>query len=149
MAKRKKKTSGYFIIPFIGLAIAATSIYYIIQYFNRPNFITYPAFGISLPTNHSIHGIDVSKYQNNINWKSVKAMQVDNIKIGFVFIKSTEGLNMVDMNYRKNWFYAQEENITKGAYHFFICSKSGKVQAENYIETVKLKKGDLPPVLDI
>lgn len=149
MAKRKKKTSKHFIIPAICLAIATTSIYFIMQYFSRPNFITYPAFGISIPANHSIHGIDVSKYQNNINWKAVKAMQVEKVKIGFAFIKATEGLGRVDAKYRKNWYYAQEENLAKGAYHFFICSKSGKAQAENFIETVQLEKGDLPPVLDI
>lgn len=39
--------------------------------------------------------------------------------------------------------------MPRGAYHFFIASKSGKAQAENFIETVDLLKGDLPPVLDI
>jgi lysozyme len=39
--------------------------------------------------------------------------------------------------------------VVRGAYHFFIASRSGKVQAENFLETVRLKKGDLPPVLDV
>jgi lysozyme len=39
--------------------------------------------------------------------------------------------------------------MTRGAYHFFIATKSGKAQARNFISTVNLDPGDLPPVLDI
>jgi lysozyme len=40
-------------------------------------------------------------------------------------------------------------DISKGAYHYFVAGKSGKLQARNFIQMVKLRKGDLPPVLDI
>ena len=96
-----------------------------------------------------MHGIDVSHHQDNIDWEAVKAMQVKNIKIGFAFIKATEGLGRVDNTFRRNWFNAKQAGIPRGAYHFFISSKSGKAQAENFIETIDLQKGDLPPVLDI
>lgn len=76
-------------------------------------------------------------------------MQVKNIKIGFAFIKATEGIDKVDAQFQRNWLHAEKENIPKGAYHYFIAGKSGKAQAKNFIEIVKLKKGDLPPVLDI
>ncbi len=131
------------------LAVMAMAVYYISEYINRPKFVRYPAFGIPLPVNYTIHGIDVSRYQRNIDWKSVKAMEDKNVKIGFAFIKATEGLGRVDNGFRKNWFKAKEALVTRGAYHFFISSKSGKAQAENFIETVKLSDGDLPPVLDI
>jgi lysozyme len=39
--------------------------------------------------------------------------------------------------------------VVRGAYHFFIASKDGKMQAENFIKRVELKTGDLPPVLDV
>jgi lysozyme len=96
-----------------------------------------------------LHGIDVSRYQKVINLSDVKEMEIEGIRIGFAFIKATEGLNKVDPQFRRNWLKAEKENITKGAYHYFIADKSGKEQAENFIEIVKLKKGDLPPVLDI
>lgn len=76
-------------------------------------------------------------------------MQDSDVKIGFVFIKATEGISNVDDQFRRNWLKAEEQNIYKGAYHFFIAGKSGKKQAGNFIEIVNLKKGDLPPVLDI
>jgi len=39
--------------------------------------------------------------------------------------------------------------MIRGAYHFFIATKDGKMQAENFIRKVDLEPGDLPPVLDI
>ncbi|MEO7177057.1 MAG: GH25 family lysozyme, partial [Saprospiraceae bacterium] len=37
----------------------------------------------------------------------------------------------------------------RGAYHFFLATKNGYDQAQNFIQSVKLEAGDLPPVLDI
>ncbi|MCG7859957.1 glycoside hydrolase family 25 protein, partial [Flavihumibacter sediminis] len=96
-----------------------------------------------------IHGIDVSKYQQRINWEAVKAMRAEDVKIGFVFIKATEGLGNMDQQFRRNWKYAREAGLPRGAYHFFIAPKSGAEQAENFIRRVELEKGDLPPVLDV
>jgi len=149
LAKRKKSIFRSIFIPVILLAGIAAAVYYINAYLSRPAFVRYPAFGIDLPVNYPIHGIDVSRYQHNIDWKAVKAMEDKNIKIGFAFIKATEGLGRVDIGFRKNWFNAKKALMPRGAYHFFISSKSGKAQAENFIETVNLDKGDLPPVLDI
>ena len=131
------------------LAVIATAVYYINDYLSRPKFIRYPAFEIDLPVNYAIHGIDVSRYQHNIDWKAVQAMEDKEVKIGFAFIKATEGLGRVDNGFRRNWYNAKQALMPRGAYHFFISSKSGKAQAENFIETVKLEPGDLPPVLDI
>ena len=76
-------------------------------------------------------------------------MEVQNIRIGFAFIKATEGLGNVDKQFRQNWANARKAGLTKGAYHFFLATKSGKAQAKNFISTVTLQPGDLPPVLDI
>jgi lysozyme len=149
LAKKKKGILKTILIPLLLLAVIATAVYYINEFLSRPKFVRYPAFGIDLPVNYTIHGIDVSRYQHNIDWKAVQAMEDKKVKIGFAFIKATEGLGRVDNGFRKNWFNAKEALVTRGAYHFFVSSKSGKAQAENFIETVKLSKGDLPPVLDI
>ena len=149
MAKKKKTVFKIITVSVVYLVAAVASIYLITNYLNRPRFVRYPAFGIPIPVNYSIHGIDVSRHQAAIDWDDVSAMQDKNIKIGFTFIKATEGLSNVDVSYRRNWFEAKEAQIPRGAYHFFICSKSGKAQAENFIQTVTLEKGDMPPVLDI
>jgi lysozyme len=112
-------------------------------------FVRYPEFGIAIPESYPIHGIDVSKYQQIIAWDEVKAMQVKNIKLGFTFIKATEGIGNTDNQFSRNWRKAKEAGIVRGAYHFFLATKDGRMQAENFIKCVDLKPGDLPPVLDI
>ncbi|MFT3909890.1 MAG: GH25 family lysozyme [Ferruginibacter sp.] len=150
MAKRKKRSLiRTVIVTIIVLAALSMAAYYLSNYFLKPSFKHYTQYGIDIPRNYSIHGIDVSKHQGIISWKDVKEMQVQDVKIDFAFIKATEGISLVDEQFRRNWFNAEKAGVTKGAYHFFIASKSGKAQAENFIETVKLEKGDLYPVLDV
>ena len=67
----------------------------------------------------------------------------------FGFIKATEGVENEDEQFNANWQSAKDAAIIRGAYHFFVPSKSGKLQAQNFISTVQLSKGDLPPVLDV
>jgi lysozyme len=147
----KKKTTAFKVITvsIIYLVAAALAIYLITWFLNKPKFVRYAAFGIPIPVSYQIHGIDVSRYQAAIDWEAVRDMQDKNIKIGFAFIKATEGLSNTDNAYRRNWFKIKEAKIPRGAYHFFIATKSGKAQAENFIQAVTLTKGDLPPVLDI
>lgn len=150
MARKKKRSSSKYLFKiFFWLIIVFTATYYTITFLIAPANVFYPGFQIDIPPGYAIHGIDVSKYQRNINWEEVKNMEVKGIKIGFAFIKATEGVGNVDPLFRRNWLNAEEQNICKGAYHFFIAGKSGKRQASNFIEIVDLKKGDLPPVLDV
>jgi len=155
MAKRKKKKkksgkSWWWLLPVILLALAAIIYWlYTAERIKHSKFVRYPGFEIEIPDNFEIHGIDVSKFQSYIDWPSVKAMKVKDIKIGFAFIKATEGLGNVDRMFHRNWMKAQNAGMPRGAYHFFLATKSGKAQAKNFISTVNLEPGDLPPVLDI
>jgi lysozyme len=151
VAKRKKQTAAkkILIISFVLLAVTAAAYYFGINFFYKPRFIHYDGFGIDIPANYTIHGIDVSRHQSKIDWDDVKAMQIKDIRIGFGFIKATEGVKNVDDQFEKNWAEAKKADIARGAYHFYVPSKSGKLQAQNFIETVTLKSGDLPPVLDV
>jgi lysozyme len=109
----------------------------------------YEAFGVQVPKGFSIHGLDVSSHQGIIHWPSVKAMRVNDIQMGYCFIKATEGLNDTDKRFKTNWQEAKEAGMLRGAYHFFLATKSGKQQAIQYMKQVALRKGDLPPVVDI
>lgn len=133
---------------FLLVAGAGALAWWWYRYYNT-NFVTYPEFGIAIPENFSIHGIDVSHHQDNINWDLVTGMQVRKVKIGFAFIKATEGLSKVDSRFNRNWSRAKTAGMCRGAYHFFLATKSGKLQAQNFIDAVELEKGDLPPVLDV
>jgi lysozyme len=147
--RKKRNAPAYFIKIISWLAFVSITSYYIVNHFIKSSDVFYPGFEINIPRGYQLHGIDVSKYQSVINWKAVKQMDVEGIKIGFVFIKATEGVSNVDNQFRRNWLKAEEQEIPKGAYHFFIAGKNGRRQAANFIQMVRLKKGDLPPVLDI
>ena len=152
MANRPKKNRTWKIVLFglIGAALVMAGLAgYDWWMERRAHFIRYAAFGIDIPVNYSIHGIDVSKYQNSIDWESVKDMKVGDVQLSFAFIKATEGLGNEDAYFRRNWKKAKDAGIARGAYHFFLATKSGKAQAENFINLVELAPGDLPPVLDI
>src|SRR5690606_30109782 len=110
---------------------------------------TYESFDIRIPKPYTIYGIDVSYYQGKIDWPKVKAMEEDGVKVTFAFIKATEGLLSVDPYFQRNWREAPKAGIKVGAYHFFRPKKSGLWQANFFLQTVSLEKGDLPPVVDI
>ena len=149
--KKKKSSTAYLFILFAVLA-AAAGICYLVYLWSKTReerFVTYQEFGIPMPVQYGIHGIDVSRYQQRISWKAVKEMEVDGIKLGFAFIKATEGTSRVDPFFKRNWKNSKQEGVVRGAYHFFIASKDGREQARNFIEHVVLESGDLPPVLDV
>lgn len=107
------------------------------------------SFGILMPSGYSVHGIDVSKHQGNIDWKRVSRMEKNNIRISFAFIKATEGITRQDDKFDKNWVQSAKNGLIRGAYHFYYPSRDAVKQADNFIKMVKLSSGDLPPVVDI
>ena len=111
--------------------------------------VYYKDYGIPIPNNYSVHGIDISKHQYNINWKQVEDMQVNGIKLSFVFIKASEGATRNDDYFQKNWKSVGKTRLIRGAYHFFRPVKDARTQAYLFMHQLKLKKGDLPPVVDI
>lgn len=149
-SRRKKKLLRFSMVAavFFIVIIAAWMFYQWLTY-RKAGFTRYPEFGIAIPEAYVIHGIDVSRYQQIIAWEEVKAMQVKHIKLGFAFIKATEGIGNTDPQFRRNWRRAKSNDIIRGAYHFFIGSKDGRLQAEHFIKKVELSPGDMPPVLDI
>lgn len=152
MATRKRNDKIWKMLIFcIGASIAVMLSLWIYQWWlsSQASYIRYDEFGINIPSDYSVHGIDVSKYQNVIDWTSVKEMSVQDVRISFAFIKATEGNVNEDKYFSRNWKKAKLANLTRGAYHFFIATKSGKTQAENFISNVDLEPGDLPPVLDV
>lgn len=112
-------------------------------------FSSYPGFGIWIPDHFEVHGIDVSKYQKRINWKMVRQMKDRDLQLQFAFMKATEGTDIIDPQFSRNWKKAREAGITVGAYHFFTQSSSGHEQALFFMRQVSLQPGDLPPVLDV
>lgn len=161
---RNKKTGrkGWRVALIIILLIVSSPFYYgyVLRFFSsgwqwlrdlgyNQHYRVYKSYGIHIPTQYKIHGIDVSYAQGRIDWKRVRAMHEDSISISFAFIKATEGLLKVDPYFKRNWREAPKNGIVTGAYHFFRANRDGKWQARFFLQNVTIEPGDLPPVVDV
>jgi len=147
MPRKKRKKINLPVLLFAAGMLVITTV--VIYYKGRPRFVHYADFGIDIPVNYSVHGIDVSRYQGRIRWQEVKQMKVNEVGIQFCFIKATEGLNDEDPRFPRNWQQAADAGIPRGAYHYFNPYADAAAQAKHFIREVKLETGDLPPVLDV
>jgi lysozyme len=90
-----------------------------------PNYRTYSSFDIRIPKGYVIHGIDVSYYQGKIDWEQVKAMEDDDVRIRFAFIKATEGMFSIDPYFSATGVKRQKQ----GSFAALITISSQKNQA--------------------
>lgn len=97
------------------------------------------------PTSYPVQGIDVARFQKEILWD--KVAQTGNVR--FAFIKSTEGGDLLDPKFKRNWRAAERAGITRGAYHFYYYCTEPEKHAEWFIRNVPRSAGALPPVLDM
>jgi lysozyme len=95
-----------------------------------------------------IFGIDVSQYQGTIDWDNVEAIE-EQFELKFVVVRATAGSRKVDLKFKKNWKNLTESMYIQGAYHYYRPDENSTDQANNFIKNVKLRKGHLPPILDI
>lgn len=105
---------------------------------------------IQVLENHKgkVIGIDVSEFQGKVDWEEIEILE-EKYPVQFVFIRATAGNDRVDRRFKENWNGAKENKIMRGAYHYYRPNENSIEQANLFIKTVKLQKGDLPPVLDI
>ena len=95
-----------------------------------------------------VYGIDVSEYNGKLKWDQIETIFGEH-EIHFAFIRATAGKNRLDKTFKKNWDSKKHSRIAIGAYHYYRPDENSIEQADNFISQVTLKKGDLPPVLDI
>jgi len=106
-------------------------------------------YGICMPAGYRVHGIDVSHYQGDIDWKMLGQTRQGQFPIQFIFMKATEGGDYTDDRFAANFDSARVHGFVRGAYHFYNPKTDANKQADFFIQSVKLEPGDLPPVLDI
>jgi lysozyme len=96
------------------------------------------------PWHYPVHGIDVSKYQGDIDWPRVRTSGT-----AFAFVKATEGGDHLDDRFAENWSGAARAGVPRGAYHYFYFCRPAAEQAAWFITHVPRDIGALPPVLDV
>lgn len=102
------------------------------------------SFGKAEPRHYPVHGVDVSRWQGEIDWPTLRRQGAN-----FAYIKATEGGDHLDPTFHENWRKAAEAGIVRGAYHFFYWCRPAADQAEWFIRNVPKEKGALPPVIDV
>ena len=159
--KRKGRASSLYLLPgWLHWLVTATLILLIA--FGAYTFLLKPYFyrwlpcqglkeyNVCVPSGFRYYGIDVSHHQGQIDWNQVAASSATSESpIRFVIIKATEGGTFLDPDFETNLKGARDAGFVCGVYHFYNPLTPPATQAEFYISNVKLKKGDIVPIVDV
>jgi lysozyme len=109
-------------------------------------FAASPARAVTVcPGANSQYGIDVSEYQGNINWSSVKAAGKS-----FAIIRVSDGTGHLDSYFSQNWSGAKSAGLIRGVYQFFEPGEDAVAQANLVLSHMgAFGPGDLPPMIDV
>lgn len=114
-----------------------------------------------------VFGIDISRYQHEkgkkrfgINWNNLRITSLGtmtekkvedavNYPISFVYIKCSQGTNILNRYYASDYKQSRKHRYITGSYHFFSTKTTGLQQAKYFLKNCQYHRGDLPPVLDV
>lgn len=136
---------------FGGIGVLALYCFVLFHFFIDPHSFQWKAIRdeTSYPAEYTVRGIDVSHYQENIDWQRLRNANMGSDPVSFVIIKATEGVSLMDDYFNENFYQSRRNGLIRGAYHFLTPDVSAKKQAKFFLRQVHLEEGDLPPVLDI
>lgn len=92
-----------------------------------------------------IHGIDISHYQGNVFWETVG----NNSKMYYVYLKATEGGDLIDAKYEQNIQLAHRYGLKVGSYHFYRAKTPQETQLRNFMAQCRPGEQDLLPMIDV
>lgn len=96
------------------------------------------------PDGEIVQGIDVSVWQQNVDWDAVAA---DGIK--FAFARASYGTSK-DTYFDQNWAGMKSAGLVRGAYQYWLPSKDPALQAQAMLDIMgPIEAGVLPPVVDV
>lgn len=140
VARRKTRVRDRLRVPMIAaLALATAALVYVLWPRAQP-----VAIGPVCETGPTVAGIDVSYYQDQIEWARVRGAG-----IRFAFIRVSDGLTVEDARFAKNWVGARRAGVLRGAYQHFRPDENPIAQADLLIAAIARDPGELPPVIDV
>lgn len=93
----------------------------------------------------TVYGIDVSRYQGDIDWP-----QVASSGVVYAYVQISRSVTDLDPKFGVNWAGAKAAGILRGAYQRFHPDEDVTRQAMIFLDTLgPYQAGDLPPMLDV
>lgn len=93
----------------------------------------------------TVYGIDVSRFQGDIDWQ-----QVADSGVVYAWIQISRSLTDIDQKFDYNWRRAKEVGILRGAYQRFQPGQDVAGQAQLFLDRHgPMQPGDMPPMLDV
>lgn len=96
-------------------------------------------------TGPTTFGIDVSRFQGDIDWS-----QLPGAGVKFAYIQISRKIDDIDAKFEFNWAQAKSVGILRGAYQRFQPDQDVLGQADIFLSKLgPFQAGDLPPMLDV
>ena len=119
---RRDNLSPDEILPSVGATEAAKSVSK--KAWKKINGVCYNGSGQKLE-GAITRGIDVSEWQDTIDWSKVKKSNVD-----FAFVRISYGLNHIDMKYDYNMKQAEKVGMPVGTYIYSLATTTQQAMKE-------------------
>jgi lysozyme len=101
-----------------------------------------PAAEPVCPPDDVLDGVDVSRWQGDIDWARVP--------VDFAIARVSDGDRVPDAQFDRNWAGMADQGLVRGAYQLFRASQDPDAQADRMLAAIAdLGDDDLPPVLDL
>nr|AUN37576.1 lyzozyme M1 [uncultured bacterium] len=91
-----------------------------------------------------IMGVDVSYAQQNVDWAALRSQGVR-----FGLVKVSDGTQIIDNQFLRNWNAMRVNGILRGAYHYFRALQDAQAQVDQVMSLVSLEANDLPLIVDV
>lgn len=96
------------------------------------------------PNGDQVQGFDVSQAQGEVPWRTLSQSAAQ-----FVYIRASQGVDITDRDFTRNWSMSRACELPRGAYHVFDPTQDSKRQAEHFLSLLGQDYGELPPVVDV
>ena len=97
------------------------------------------------PPARPLRGVDVSHHQGEVDWQRVRRD-----RIGFAYLKATEGSGFTDPLFRDSARAARSTGLRVGGYHYFSLCSPGAPQAEHFASVLDAAPArSMPPAIDL
>ncbi len=106
-------------------------------------------YGVCMPCDYEVHGIDISHYQGSIDWVQLTTNKTTKFPIHFVFMKATEGGDHADDTFPFNFDQAHRYGFLSWGHTLSFSPKTDSAKGKLISSSVRfsLFPATCPPYL--